>query len=412
MKRPSDQAKLLFFAFLRSTVSAIATSESKVGVVPFSTGVTSLSHHNRHLPLQVHLQQQKQQQQQQVQSQQSQHEQQLQHQHDNSLANLAQGSSQGVSLAGMPQITLRLARRTDVPSIQRCNLATLPENYNQQFYSNHLRDWPELVLVAECVDNSVTNGADSARAPHYQGTSAKATISELYNAFPGQGSAQPEPNIVAYVLGKVEERQRPVSVLDDEEAFRENPYSTRSQSTSYITERLGHVTSLAVSEDFRRQGLARDLMLQLHYHLMASYSVDSVGLHVRQSNIAAAGLYNGFGYEETECIPNYYQDGEDAYFMKKRLSAAAVMGELNKNKSNNGNSNNGQGHQQQNLNGHHGFFRSLRRAKPWETGPDGLKLPRSVGRRAAAEERAERERLEQEEEETSSTPELLTGTSW
>jgi ribosomal protein S18 acetylase RimI-like enzyme len=228
-------------------------------------------------------------------------------------------------------------------------------------------------------------------------------MSSLYNAFPGQGQ-QPEPNIVAYVLGKVEERQRPVHILDDEEAFRENPYGVRGQSVAqqYTTERLGHVTSLAVSEDFRRQGLARDLMLQLHYHLMASYSVDSVGLHVRQSNRAAAGLYEGFGYQADECIPNYYQDGEDAYFMKKTLSTTGQAALL-------------QAHgQQQHVHGHHGFFQSLgRRAKPWETGPDGLMLPRSVGRRAAAEER-ERQMEEEAMEETASmsSPELLTGTSW
>jgi ribosomal protein S18 acetylase RimI-like enzyme len=395
MKRPSDQAKLLFFAFLRSTVSAIATSESKAAV-PFSAGVTSsLAHnHNRHLPLSVQVQQKQQ------------HEQQQLHQQHDKHHHYHQGN-QGLT-EHYPHITLRLARRTDVPSIQRCNLATLPENYNQQFYSNHLREWPELVLVAECVDHgqNINGNSDNSNQGIGQGTSASSAVSSLYNAFPGQGH-QPEPNIVAYVLGKVEERQRPTNILDDEEAFRENPCRenafARGQSvaTQYTTERLGHVTSLAVSEDFRRQGLARDLMLQLHYHLAASYSVDSVGLHVRQSNIAAAGLYEGFGYEADECIPNYYQDGEDAYFMKKRLTRTFAAP-------------NSGGHQQPNLNGHHGFFRSLRRAKPWETGPDGLKLPRSVGRRAAAEER---ERQEAEDEETasmssSSSPELLTGTGW
>jgi hypothetical protein len=130
-------------------------------------------------------------------------------------------------------------------------------------------------------------------------------------------------------------------------------------------------------------------------------------LHVRQSNRAAAGLYEGFGYAADECIPNYYQDGEDAYFMKKNLDLQTLIQQQN---------NNGNGHSQQHHNNNHnGFFRSLRRAKPWETGPDGLKLPRSVGRRAAEEER-ERARLQEEEETaslmSSSTPELLTGTSW
>jgi ribosomal protein S18 acetylase RimI-like enzyme len=358
MKRPSDQAKLLFFAFLRSTVSAIATSESKLGnsVLPYSVVTGSLAGNHLHDHLTAAQQQQEQQQQ-------------------DEHARLT-GVTGGV--VGLPQITLRLARRTDVPSIQRCNLATLPENYNQQFYSNHLREWPELALVAEYIDNTDTRVTELS------------SVSSLYNAYPAQAK-EAEPNIVAYVLGKVE--NKPVSLLDDEEAFRENPY--KSHAVRYTTERLGHVTSLAVSEDFRRQGLARDLMLQLHYHLKTCYSVDTVGLHVRQSNLAAAGLYEGFGYEEEEMIPNYYQDGEDAYFMKKRF-----QGEKNL-----------KPHEQ-------GFFRSLRRSKPWETAPDDLKLPRRVGRRAAAAIQEEEEQRQQQEEETasssssSSSPELLTGTSW
>ena len=38
------------------------------------------------------------------------------------------------------------------------------------------------------------------------------------------------------------------------------------------------------------EGLARELMNQLHHHLEASYGVDAVGLHVRQSNVPAERL--------------------------------------------------------------------------------------------------------------------------
>ena len=41
---------------------------------------------------------------------------------------------------GGGHISLRLARRSDVPSIQRCNLETLPENYSAAFYVNHMDD--------------------------------------------------------------------------------------------------------------------------------------------------------------------------------------------------------------------------------------------------------------------------------
>ena len=55
------------------------------------------------------------------------------------------------SLTPTPTFNIRLARQSDVLGIQRCNLATLPENYQPAFYANHLKTWPELAIVAEQV---------------------------------------------------------------------------------------------------------------------------------------------------------------------------------------------------------------------------------------------------------------------
>ena len=191
-------------------------------------------------------------------------------------------------------ICLRLARRTDVPSLQRCNLATLPENYNSQFYVSHLRQWPDLALVAEHVSPQTKNRFNSAFRP-------------------------PEPNIVGYVLGKVEttSQQRSFSIPGNHLLTPEERAELYHASQS--PEILGHVTSLAVLQEYRRQGLAAALMNQLHFHLSQVHNAPSVGLHVRKSNLAAAKLYQSDGYVVENVIQNYYQDGEDAYFMKKEL---------------------------------------------------------------------------------------------
>jgi ribosomal protein S18 acetylase RimI-like enzyme len=195
-------------------------------------------------------------------------------------------------------ICVRLARRTDISSIQRCNLATLPENYNSQFYLQHLRTWPDLCVVAEHV---------SPRIPTF---------------------GRPDPKIVAYVLGKVDETTVGESPFfshhshlspQDRDDFYESHYLSEQQQTTTTTTTLGHVTSLAVLEEYRRQGLAAALMEQLHYHLETRHGCTEVGLHVRTSNRAAARLYQRDGYEVESVIPHYYQDGEDAYFMRKNL---------------------------------------------------------------------------------------------
>jgi ribosomal protein S18 acetylase RimI-like enzyme len=207
-------------------------------------------------------------------------------------------------------IALRVATRTDVPAIQRCNLATLPENYSNAFYVSHLRQWPELALVAEHV------------------LPAKHNSSNKRNPFDSFDASKPQNEIVGYVLGKVEETEvsrtsstsssifSKSTVSETDEYF--NNYSESGTMTT--TELMGHVTSLAVLPTHRRKGLAAELMEQLHFHMDEGLGASGVGLHVRVSNIAARRLYcEGMGYGVVDVIRGYYQDGEDAFFMRKNF---------------------------------------------------------------------------------------------
>ncbi len=225
-------------------------------------------------------------------------------------------------------IQLRLATQRDVPGIQRCNLACLPENYNTQFYNSHLRQWPDLALVAEEVDLVQANEMQDA-----------ASRSKNNNNF--SGFRNNDPKIVAYVLGKVE--TRPFVDYDD-------PTSRRKH-----VERLGHVTSLAVQKDFRRLGLAKAMMTQLHHHLQ-HHGIASCGLHVRTSNLAACRLYQDDGYQIDQIIKSYYQDGEDAYFMRRRFPQEASSSTFDYD------------------GGYAGPGRLVRKA--WKNGPEELRLPR------------------------------------
>lgn len=51
-------------------------------------------------------------------------------------------------------VFIRTARREDILAIEKCNLATLPENYSSAFYYNHILQWPFLALVAEKMGQS------------------------------------------------------------------------------------------------------------------------------------------------------------------------------------------------------------------------------------------------------------------
>jgi peptide alpha-N-acetyltransferase len=236
-----------------------------------------------------------------------------------------------------PPLILRKACVSDVLSIQRCNLATLPENYNEQFYVSHLRQWPELALVV--VEPHQYSPFKDTTNNQQRKVSWNPLLNNNNKHLPSSSSSSSPPppdKVVAYVLGKVEHVP-----MDDEYSLEETYSSSNSNSKNnnnsnrwYESDRsvrqrlrpkrihmqsLGHVTSLAVLEPYRRRGLAEALMHQLHVHLKEQ-RVATVGLHVRQSNLAASQLYqNVLQYQVVEKLPEYYQDGEDAYLMQKDL---------------------------------------------------------------------------------------------
>lgn len=208
---------------------------------------------------------------------------------------------------------LRLATRTDLPSIQECNLATSSENYPLSHYENHLRRWPDLSLVAEHFPSS-----------NILSTSEEQMITS--NEILGSRDLEEEQlggKIVGYILGKVVKgyhyssrapRLQSIGPLDKfEKDVKAPPVS--------LTKHRGHITSIAILPAHRRRGLALFLMEQLHYHMTTGYVINYVGLNVRESNVSAKRLYSEkLGYEISDTINRYYDDDSDALFMRKFLS--------------------------------------------------------------------------------------------
>jgi ribosomal-protein-alanine N-acetyltransferase len=76
-----------------------------------------------------------------------------------------------------------------------------------------------------------------------------------------------------------------------------------------------HVTTFGVHPDWRRQGIGRQLLLNL-YELSVALRARQMTLEVRVSNTPAQALYRSFGFEIVGRRPHYYtDDGEDALVM-------------------------------------------------------------------------------------------------
>ncbi len=84
----------------------------------------------------------------------------------------------------------------------------------------------------------------------------------------------------------------------------------------YVTMDEGEIPTIATNPNYLRQGIGSKLM---HYIIeeSASKNVTQIFLEVRQSNVAAQGLYRGFGFQEVGLRKNFYRfPTEDAIVMR------------------------------------------------------------------------------------------------
>ncbi|MFW6384061.1 MAG: GNAT family N-acetyltransferase [Halodesulfurarchaeum sp.] len=85
--------------------------------------------------------------------------------------------------------------------------------------------------------------------------------------------------------------------------------------------RFGHLKDLAVKPSRQRGGRGRRL-LEGALAQFAAHGADQARLEVRPSNRPARGLYDAAGFEVIGRRERYYQDGEDALVMARRLSGS------------------------------------------------------------------------------------------
>jgi ribosomal-protein-alanine N-acetyltransferase len=77
------------------------------------------------------------------------------------------------------------------------------------------------------------------------------------------------------------------------------------------------IGNVAVSPDFRRQGVATKLLRALS-DAAAEEGIKDITLEVRPSNKAAIALYEGLGFRREGLRKKYYDDLEDAIIMWRR----------------------------------------------------------------------------------------------
>ncbi len=84
---------------------------------------------------------------------------------------------------------------------------------------------------------------------------------------------------------------------------------------SYVVDEA-EVLMLTVHPDYRRQGIAVDLL----DHLVVTTGCKHLFLEVRSSNQSAIECYQYYGLSEVGVRPHYYADGEDAMIMARTIA--------------------------------------------------------------------------------------------
>ncbi|KAI4736230.1 acyl-CoA N-acyltransferase [Aureobasidium sp. EXF-12298] len=168
----------------------------------------------------------------------------------------------------------------DLLKFNPCNLDHLTETYNIGFYLDYFSKWPELCMVIE--------------APHGE--------------------------IEGYILGKLElsPYAAPVTPYDP------SSKAYTKQYPNYLPWHA-HITCLTISPSSRRLGHATALSSSLET-IGNRENAWFVDLFVRVENTAAIELYKKMGYSVYRRIIDYYNDGSDAYDMRKPLDRDTKRG--------------------------------------------------------------------------------------
>lgn len=80
----------------------------------------------------------------------------------------------------------------------------------------------------------------------------------------------------------------------------------------------GKVVSIGVHPEWRKKGVARDLM-EVADKWFADAGAGEVDLEVGVDNREALNLYSSMGYEVVKVLKDYYFGKEDAYLMRKEF---------------------------------------------------------------------------------------------
>lgn len=172
-------------------------------------------------------------------------------------------SAAGIAMLTETKFSIRQFDMQDVESVIEINRICLPENYASFFFIDTYQNCPSAFRVAEV-----------------------------------------GPRIAGYIMCRIEHGFSDIK---------------RLRFT-----RKGHIISVAVLPEFRRNGIASALVKQA-LNALRENKVDECYLEVRETNETAIRLYEKLGFSLARRIAHYYADGAEALVMVVSLEEPGTL---------------------------------------------------------------------------------------
>lgn len=90
-------------------------------------------------------------------------------------------------------------------------------------------------------------------------------------------------------------------------------------------ENQGHIISIAVDKNYRRQKAGTQLLVKA-ISILSLLRINAIYLEVNENNAGAVEFYKTFNFKIDRVVPGYYEDGNGAIIMYMPLNRGNVSG--------------------------------------------------------------------------------------
>lgn len=88
-------------------------------------------------------------------------------------------------------------------------------------------------------------------------------------------------------------------------------------------ENQGHIISIAVDKNYRRQHAGTELLIKA-ISILSMLRIDAIYLEVNENNVAAVEFYKTFNFKIDRVVPGYYEDSDGAIIMYMPLNRGKI----------------------------------------------------------------------------------------